>query len=147
MPCDASLGDHTQPCFEFCQDTIVRSRRGRSIRNIGDLSAADAPRLGSLMDFGKLAHRNQVIRRSVEHTEELGTRLLVATQFEEGAPEGHPRRQVGGVLGQADLTHLDRFLAVTGTAVLLRELRKSNRRRVLLNPASKILNPRVIRHA
>jgi hypothetical protein len=51
------------------------------------------------------------------------------------------------VLGQADLAHPDGFLAVTRPAVLFRELRKSNRRRILENPASKILYPRVIRHA
>jgi hypothetical protein len=51
------------------------------------------------------------------------------------------------VLGQAGLAHPDRFLTGTRAAILFRELRKSNRRRILENPASKILYPRVIRHA
>jgi hypothetical protein len=51
------------------------------------------------------------------------------------------------MLSQAGLAHPDGFLAVTCTAMLFSELRKSNRRRVLLNPASKILNPRVTHHA
>jgi hypothetical protein len=103
--------------------------------------------MGSLMDRGERADGSLIVRRRVEHSEELGTRLLIAAQLEQGAAERHSRRLVSRVLGQTGLAHLDGFLAVTGTAVLFRKLRKSNRRRILVNPASKILNSRVIRHA
>ncbi len=109
--------------------------------------AAEGGLLGSLMDLGELADGNQVVGSSVEHSQELGSSVLVSTQLEERASECHPGRQVRGVLGQASLADPDRFLAVAGSPVLFRKLRKSNRRRILLNPASKILNPRVIRHA
>lgn len=51
------------------------------------------------------------------------------------------------MLGEARLAHPDRFRAVSRAPVLLGQLRKRNRRRILLDPASKILNPRVVRHA
>jgi hypothetical protein len=103
--------------------------------------------MGSLMDLGERADGSHIVWRCVEHSEKLGTGLLVAAQLEQGAAERHSRRQVSRVLGQTGLAHLDGFLAVTSAAVLFRKLRKSNRRRILVNPASKILNSRVIRHA
>ena len=40
----------------------------------------------------------------------------------------------------------NRLVEPPGAAELLRELGKSNRRRVALNPASKIFNPLIVRH-
>jgi hypothetical protein len=47
---------------------------------------------------------------------------------------------------QAARTHVDRFLMLAGAAKFLRELRKRNRRRVLLDPASKIFDPWIVCH-
>jgi hypothetical protein len=40
-----------------------------------------------------------------------------------------------------------RIVIAARSTILFAELSKRNRRRILLDPASKILNPRVIRHA
>jgi len=50
------------------------------------------------------------------------------------------------VLCEAGATDAHGFVVLTGTAVFFGELRKRNRRRILLNPASKFFNPRVFRH-
>jgi hypothetical protein len=50
------------------------------------------------------------------------------------------------MLGKACLADLDGLFAVARPPMFLCKLRKSNRRRILLDPASKVLNPRVIRH-
>ena len=47
---------------------------------------------------------------------------------------------------EAGAADAHRLLKVAGPAMLLSELRKRNRRRILLNPASKVFNPRVFRH-
>jgi hypothetical protein len=50
-------------------------------------------------------------------------------------------------VGEGGRVDANRVLVLPGAPVLLRELRKSNRRRILLDPASKFFNPRVVRHA
>jgi hypothetical protein len=51
------------------------------------------------------------------------------------------------VLSQAGPAHPNGLVELAGAPVLFCKLRKSNRRRVLLDPASKFFNPRVVRHA
>ena len=50
------------------------------------------------------------------------------------------------MLGQTGPADPNGVLVLTGTPVLLGKLRKSNRRRIPLDPASKFFNPRVVRH-
>ena len=45
------------------------------------------------------------------------------------------------MVGQTGAANPDRIIGGAGTPALLRELRKSNRRRVRLDPASKFENP------
>ncbi len=99
-----------------------------------------------LMDLGELAHGNGVVRRRVEDMKKLGSRLFQTAKLEQGSTKGHPRRQIGGMLRESRLAHPHCFLAVACPAVLLGKLRKSNRRRVPQDPASKVFNPRVVRH-
>jgi hypothetical protein len=67
-------------------------------------------------------------------------------ELEERAPERHARRQVPGMDGEAGPADLDRFLVLPVAAAFFGELGKRNRRRVLLNPASKVFNPLVVGH-
>ena len=99
------------------------------------------------MDLCEITYRNEIVGGGVEHAQELGTRIVEAPKFEQGPTECDPRRQIRGVLSQTVLAHPNGLFAVTGPPVFLRELGKRNRRRILQDPASKILNPRVIRHA
>ena len=59
---------------------------------------------------------------------------------EQRPPECHACRQILGMDGETGAAGCDRVVELTGATVLLGELRKSNRRRVLLNPASKVVN-------
>ena len=103
--------------------------------------------LGALMDLCQLTYRNEMVGGSVEHALELGARSVEAPKFEQGPTECDPRREIRGVLSQTGLAHPNGLFAVTGPPAFLRELGKRNRRRILEDPASKILYPRVIRHA
>jgi hypothetical protein len=103
--------------------------------------------LRALMDLGELADGDQVVWCRVEDAEKFGACIFEATQFKEGATKCHPRRQIRWMLREAGLADSDRFFTVAGPPVFLCKLRKSNRRRILLDPASKVLDSRVIRHA
>jgi hypothetical protein len=50
------------------------------------------------------------------------------------------------MLRESRLADPHRFLAVACAPVLLGKLRKSNRRRIFQDPASKVFNPRIVRH-
>ena len=99
------------------------------------------------MDLCELTYRNEIVGGSIEHAKELGACIVEAPKFEEGPTECDPRRQISGVLSQTSLAHPNGLFAVARPPVFLCKLRKSNRRRILKDPASKIFNPRVIRHA
>ena len=66
--------------------------------------------------------------------------------LDEGAPERDARGEVAGVNLEARAADIDRFPELPGPPELFGELRKRDRRRVLLNPASKVLNPLVVGH-
>jgi hypothetical protein len=99
------------------------------------------------MDLGELANRDKVFRRGVEDTKKLGARFLQPIELEERPAQCDACRQVGGMLRKARLAHTNGFCEVPCPPVLLGKLRKSNRRRILLDPASKIFNPGVVGHS
>ena len=150
MPCESSLADRVQPGLKLREhpfvrrpDILVLPRRLYVI--LWHTPVDGLP--GALIDLCQITYRNEIVGGSVEHTEELGARIVEAPKFVQGPAECDPRRQIRGVLGQTGLAHPNGLFAVTGPPVFLRELCKRNRRRILQDPASKILNPRVIRHA
>ena len=100
-----------------------------------------------LMDLSEIADGNEVVRRGVEDTKKLGSRFFQTAKLEQGSTKGHPRRQIGGMLRESRLADPHGFLAVVCPPVLLGKLRKSNRRRIFQNPASKVFNPRVVAHS
>ena len=101
----------------------------------------------SLMDLRELANRDEVVWRSVEDAKKLGARLLQPVKLEERPTQRDPCRQVGGMLCQPRLAHPNGFFEVSGPPVLLGKLRKSNRRRILPDPASKVFNPGIVGHS
>ena len=100
----------------------------------------------SLMYFRELAGGDEVVWRRIEDAKKLTARFLETVKLEEGPAQGDPRRQIGGMLREARLAHPNSFFEVSRPPVLLGKLRKSNRRRIRLDPASKIFNPRVVGH-
>ena len=91
-----------------------------------------------MMDLGQAADRGKIFRCAREHLVELALRLVELIQFEESPSERDPRGQVAGVNGEAGAADVDRLLALPGPSELFGELRKRNRRRIRLDPASKI---------
>jgi hypothetical protein len=98
-------------------------------------------------DIVERAPRDDIVRRRLEDTLELGFRLLDPTDLEERPAEGDAGREIRGMLIEAGLTDPDGLRMVADPPVFFGELRKSNRRRILLDPASKVFNPRVVDHA
>jgi len=98
------------------------------------------------MNLGELADGDEIVWSGVEHAKKLGARIFETAQFKEGATERDPRRQIGRMLRQTCLADPDGFFAVAGPPVFLCKLRKSNRRRIPKDPASKVFNPGVVGH-
>jgi hypothetical protein len=99
------------------------------------------------VDIGEPADGRQVLRSQAQHVLELGPRLLVLADLEERPAERHAGRQVGRVPLEAGAADGDRLLAPPGAAVLFREGRKRNRRRIHLDPASQFFDARALSHS
>ena len=102
---------------------------------------------GSLVNASQLTHCDDVVWCGLEDQSELRLGLLEPAKLDEGSAERDPRRDVGRVLDQPGVAHADGLVEFPSPPVFLGELRKRNRRRILLDPASKFFNPWVVRHA
>ena len=91
-----------------------------------------------LEHVGQSANRRKVLRRGTQHLLELLLRVLVLVELDERASESYARGQISRVRRQARAADIRGFVKHRRAAVLFRELRKSNRRRVLLDPSSEI---------
>ncbi len=100
------------------------------------LSQVAAP----VVDLGEAADRRQVFRSAREHPDQLGLRLVVLTELDEGAPERHARRQVRRMNLEAGPARIDRLLILPGATQLLGQLGEGNRRRILLDPAPQVID-------
>jgi len=102
--------------------------------------------LGSLMDLRELTDCDEVVGRRIEDALKLGTRLVETAKLEKRPAEGDPRREIRRMLRKPRFADLHGLFAVSSPPVLFGKLRKSNRRRIPLDPASKVFNPRVVGH-
>jgi len=89
------------------------------------------------LEFRKTPAGQQVVGSDLEYVLELGPRLLILIESGERPAQGNSSRQKGWVMFEAGEAHSNGLIVFAGTPELLGERRKSNRRRVLLNPASK----------
>ena len=89
----------------------------------------------------------KVFRRGFEHALELDLRCIELVHFEQRTAERDTRRQVTRVNCEAGAARRDRVLITARATVLFGELRKRNRRRILLDPASKFFYTGIVRHA
>lgn len=101
---------------------------------------------GPQADLTEAAPRRQVFRRDVEHGSQLAARGVQIAQREQRATEGHTRGMVFGVVSESCPANADGVLMAAGAPVFLGELREGKRRRVPLDPASQLLQPRWIGH-
>jgi len=97
--------------------------------------------------FRESANRRQVFRGALQHQLEFVLRFVELAHFQESPTERHAGGQVAGVQRQPSPARLDRFLRLSGPAVLFRQLGKRNRRRIPLDPASKVFNSMVVAHS
>jgi hypothetical protein len=100
-----------------------------------------------VLDVGKLPNRSQIVRGCLQDVFELRSRFVVSRHLQQGATERDAGGQVCGWLCETGPSNANRIVVLAGAPMLLGKLRKSNRRRILLDPASKFFNPRVLRHA
>ena len=98
----------------------------------------------ALLDVRQLANGSQIVGRRFDHVLEFSRGFVEASHFDQRAPERHPRGQIGRMLVETGPGDFDGLFVLAGAAVLFGELRKRNRRRVLLDPASKFFNPRIV---
>ena len=91
------------------------------------------------MDVGQGANGRQVLWSAPTHELELAPRLLYAVQIHQRPPKRDSSGQVPGMDRKADATDVHRLFVLTGAAELFCELGESNGRRILLDPASKVV--------
>ena len=141
MPCESSLSNHVQPGLELREDPLVyrsdlrilaRCHLSRILRG----TPVSRP-LRALVDLGELAYRNQIVRGGVEHTKKLRACIFQAAQFKESTTECDPRGQIGRMLCETYLAHLDGLFEIASPPVFLCKLRKSNRSPGVLGSGSK----------
>lgn len=95
-----------------------------------------------VVNFREAADGGEIFRRGLQYAPQFLSGIVKATQLQERAPERDAGRCVPPVNGQALPTDFYGALELPDAAILLRELRKSNRRRIGLDPASKLFNAR-----
>jgi hypothetical protein len=89
------------------------------------------------LELRKTPAGQQVVGSDLEYVLELGPRFLILIESGERPAQGDSSREKGRVVFETGETDPDGLVVFAGTPQLLGERRKSNRRRVLLNPAPK----------
>src|SRR5262245_46322290 len=99
-----------------------------------------------LVNPGEGANGSQIVRRDAQHGLEFHARLVKLPQFDQRATEGDLRGQIPWMPRQPVAADRDRLLVIASASVLLGELCKRDRRRVLLDPAAQRFDARVLIH-
>ena len=99
-----------------------------------------------LIDLGQGANSGEVAGRRIEDECQLGEGVVKSIELDERAAERDPRRQVVRMMNEAGAADAHRFFVRAGAPALFSELRKNNRRRVRLDPASKLENVWLVCH-
>ena len=107
-------------------------------------------RLGQLatpvMNVREAANGGEIFWRAFDHQLQFSLGVVVLSELDERPAQRDARRQIARMNGEPGAADLDGFGILPGPPLLLRELRERDRRRILLDPASKVLNPRIVRH-
>ena len=113
-----------------CEDAVQVCRAGLAIHP-GYLSARVT--LGrALLELGQL--------ESAQHELELGLRVVERVELDERPAQRHAGREISRVEIEAGAADVDRFVEPARAPAFLGQLRERNRRRVFLDPASKVVN-------
>ena len=87
-----------------------------------------------------------MVRSCRENGRELDQGGVEVPTVDQCAAERGSRRSVFGVQGESGAADLDGLVQPTGTPELFGKGRKCERRRILVDPASQLLNARAVRH-
>ena len=93
------------------------------------------------------ADGGEILRRTLEHVLELGERGVEIVELDQRASQRNARREISGMEFETGAADLHRLVVAAGAPQFFRQLREGDRRRVLLNPAPKILNPLAVSHS
>ena len=99
------------------------------------------------MDVCELSDRGQIVRSGSNDVFEFFRGFVEPPELEQCPTQRHPCGEIGRVLLKAGSRDFDRLFEIACSPVLFRELRKRNRRRILLDPASQFFYPRIVGHA
>ena len=115
-------------------------QRGPVLRERLDKCAA------AVMNAGEAANGGKIFGCALDHHLQLPLGVVVLSELDERPSQRHAGRQVAGMKGQSGAADLDGFGVLPCPPVLLGELRERDRRRILLDPASKVFDAGVVGH-
>ena len=93
----------------------------------------------AMVDVRETANRGEVFRSALQHLMEFALRILKLPELDQCPAEGDARGEIRRVNFEAGSADVDGFLKHRRAPVLFSELGESNRRRVLLDPSSEIV--------
>ena len=103
-------------------------------------------RTSFVVDVGHAADRGKILNSGLEDGLELALGAIEIAELDEGAAQRDAGREITRMEGEAGAARRHRVPMLPGAPVFLGKLRKRNRRRVLLDPASKVFNPWIVGH-
>ena len=98
----------------------------------------------AVVNCGQRANGREVFGCASQHALELGFRRVEVVDFDEGTSEGYARGEITWMSCEPRAARGDRLVKFPSPTILLRELRERLRRRILLDPASKLFNTRIL---
>lgn len=100
----------------------------------------------AVVNFGHATNRRKIFRCGLEDVVELGVRRVEIVHLEQRAAQRDSGGQVAWMDRKPCAADRDRLFIAASPPVFFGELRKRDRRRVLLDPASKLLNTGMVGH-
>lgn len=97
-----------------------------------------------LEDFGQGAIGGGIVGGRLENQVEFDLGLVQPAELNQGSTERHARREAIGVVLQSGATDANGIVIGARLSALFRQLRKSDRRRVRLEPASQFQQPWIV---
>jgi hypothetical protein len=117
-----------------------QAQRGPIVRE--RLSECAAP----VMNFREATNGGKILGCALDHHLQFTLRIVDVSELDERPAQRDTRRQIARMNGEPGAADFDGLSMLPRPPVLLRELSERDRRRILLDPASKVFNPAVVHH-
>ena len=137
---DQNLRQLGKRTFEF--GIVRRETQRRLIQRHRLRQVAAAP-----VHITERTKRGKILRRTLQDGVEFVFCLIELSGVQERPAERDPRRKIPGMALETLPADVDRFLIPAEATAFFGKLRKRNRRRILFDPASKVVQSAVVRHA